>query len=126
MNSLENLTKGPGANRFKTLNVTELQVILIWKVGSQVKNIYLLFGNAANFSEGRRNRHVRSLTAGRSVVTLAVVLIGPPEMFQEGDDLIVTPLICPMKAGLLLKVLVRSGVGDLGAPGQEVDVSSPL
>ena len=62
MNSLENLTKGPGANRFKTLNVTELQVILIWKVRSQVKNIYLLFGDAANFSERRGNRHVRSLT----------------------------------------------------------------
>ena len=47
-------------------------------------------------------------------------------MFQQGDDLIVTPLIRPVKAGLLLKVLVRSGVGDLGASGQEVDVSSPL
>ena len=47
-------------------------------------------------------------------------------MFQEGDDLIVTPLIRPVEAGLLLKVLVWSGVGDLGAPGQEVYVRSPL
>ena len=47
-------------------------------------------------------------------------------MFQEGHDLIVTPLIRPVKAGLLLKVLVWSGVRDLGAPGQEVDVSPPL
>ena len=47
-------------------------------------------------------------------------------MFQEGDDLIVTPLIRPVEAGLLLIVLVWSGVGDLGAPGQEVYVRSPL
>ena len=47
-------------------------------------------------------------------------------MFQEGHDLIVTPLIRPVKAGLLLKVLVWSGVRDLGAPREEVDVSPPL
>ena len=46
-------------------------------------------------------------------------------MFQEGDYLIVTPLIRPVEAGLLLIVL-WSGVGDLGAPGQEVYVRSPL
>ena len=63
MDPLENLTKGPGADRFKTLDVAELKVILIWKVGSQVKDIYLLFGNAANLSEGRGHGHVGAFTA---------------------------------------------------------------
>ena len=96
-------------------------MILIGEVGPQIEDINLLLCNAADLAKRRWNRHVGALTARGGVIPLAVILIRSPEVLEQGDDLVVTPLIRPVEAGLLLEVLLGSGEGDLGAPDQEVD-----